>query len=60
MSRDPLLRRPEVEVEVGLKKSAIYAMMKRGRFPRGVKVTDTDRRWPLSQIEAWKRERPTD
>ncbi|HEY0116244.1 MAG TPA: AlpA family phage regulatory protein [Allosphingosinicella sp.] len=57
---DPLLRRRDVEAEVGLKKSAIYEMIARAEFPEGVKVTSRARRWRLSEIEAWKRSRPSD
>lgn len=53
-----LLRRKEVEAEVGLCRSAIYARMKAGTFPTGRIVGKRARRWPESEVEAWKRGQP--
>lgn len=54
---DPLLRRPEVEQETGLKKSAIYAGIAAGTFPKPIRVTGHAVRWRASAIEQWKTER---
>jgi len=35
------LRRREVEAVTGVSRSALYAMMSRGEFPRPVKITGT-------------------
>ena len=52
-----LLRLPDVEARTGLKKSAIYAGMKRGTFPTCVKLGPRAAAWPLSRIESWIEER---
>lgn len=48
--RDRLLRLPDVETVTGLKKSSIYVLMKRGAFPRGVRLTARCVAWPESQV----------
>lgn len=50
----PLLRRREVEREVGLSRSSIYDYMARGAFPRPVNIGPRTVRWLASEIEAWK------
>jgi prophage regulatory protein len=50
-----LLRRREVEREVGLSRSSIYDYMARGVFPRPVNIGPHTVRWLASEIEAWKR-----
>lgn len=56
-----LIRLPEVESRCGLKKSAIYARVKRGQFPAPIKlgggpsiafVSDEVDAWIESQIRA--------
>jgi len=49
-----LLPRREVERRVGLGRSAIYARMARGTFPKQVPDIDTETVWWLeSEIDAW-------
>ena len=50
-----LLRLPEVESIVGLRKSSIYEMLKRTppTFPAPVKLSRRAVCWPASQIEKW-------
>lgn len=50
-----LLRLPEVESLVGLKKSSIYEMFGRNppAFPRPVKLSRRAVCWPASAIEGW-------
>lgn len=48
-----LLRLPEVESMVGLRKSSIYDAMKRGEFPSPVKLSRRAVCWPASAIDAW-------
>lgn len=48
-----LLRLPEVESIVGLRKSSIYDAMKRGEFPAPVKLSRRAVCWPASAIDAW-------
>lgn len=54
---DRFLRRPEVEQEVGLKKSAIYDYMAKGTFPKPVRLGRRAVAWRASEIEKWKAER---
>ncbi|WP_370189335.1 helix-turn-helix transcriptional regulator [Qipengyuania sp.] len=51
---DQLLRRSEVEAIVGLKKSAIYDRISKGKFPEPEHFRDARYvRWKRSKIEAW-------
>ena len=56
--KDRLLRRPEVEELTGLSRASIYRLMRSGRFPASVKVSDTAVRWRASDITAWIESRP--
>lgn len=48
-----LLRLPDVEALVGLRKSSIYDAVKRGEFPAPVKLSRRAVCWPASAIDAW-------
>ena len=49
-----LLPRKEVELRVGLKRSAIYDRISRGDFPEPVRFRGTRAvRWRASAIDAW-------
>ena len=50
---DRLLRREEVEERVGLGRSALYRMMRAGRFPAPLRISAKAVRWPESEIQAW-------
>ncbi|MFK2876948.1 helix-turn-helix transcriptional regulator [Rhodanobacter hydrolyticus] len=51
---ETLLPRREVERRVGLGRSAIYARMARGTFPKPVHDTETETVWWVeSEINAW-------
>lgn len=52
-----LLRLPEVEARVGLRKSSIYDGVKNGTFPTPVKLSRRAVCWPEASIEAWITER---
>ncbi len=54
---DPILRMPDVEHSVGLRKSTIYAMVKEGDFPPPINLGRRASGWLLSDINQWKRER---
>lgn len=54
-----LLRRQEVEREVGLSRSSIYRLMDQGKFPRPVQTAERAVRWPSAVIDAWKLSLPT-
>ena len=47
------LRRSAVEELTGLSRSTIYDLMRRGLFPRPVKLTGKAVAWPESAIAAW-------
>lgn len=48
-----LLRLPAVEAKCGLGKSAIYAGMKAGTFPKCIKLGPRAAAWPESDISNW-------
>lgn len=48
-----LLRRVHVEEITGLKRSTIYAMVKRGEFPPPVKITTKAVGWKSDEIFQW-------
>jgi len=59
-----LIRMPEVEGIVGMKRSTIYKLMQRPdcAFPQPVKLSNSTARgapvaWVLSEIQAWARSR---
>lgn len=49
---ETLLRLAEVMKRVGLRKTAIYAAIDRGEFPKPCKI-GLSSRWPESEIEAY-------
>ncbi len=52
--RPGLLRRSEVQQVIGLKsKSTLYEMMKDGRFPRPVKLSERAVAWRSEDVAAW-------
>jgi prophage regulatory protein len=48
-----LLRLPDVEALVGLRKSSIYALAAKGEFPAPLKLSRRAVCWPASAIDAW-------
>lgn len=48
-----LLRLPSVTERVGLKRTAIYDMVRVGTFPKPVPLNDKSVGWLESEIEAW-------
>ena len=54
---DSLLRRPQVEQLTGLSRAWIYAAMKRGTFPRPVRIGRRMVAWPRSAIDDWIEQR---
>lgn len=50
---DILLRRPEVEARTGLSRSTIYDWMKRGTFPRPVKLGARVVAWRERDLNEW-------
>jgi prophage regulatory protein len=56
---DPLLRRRQVEAEIGLSRSSIYRMMELPEadplhLPRPLRIGRRAVAWPRSSIDAWK------
>lgn len=47
------LRLPEVELRVGLKRSAIYQRMSEGRFPHSRSLGARCTVWIEAEIDAW-------
>ena len=50
---ESLLRLPQVEAVVGLKKSKIYSLLQEGQFPAPVKLGPRSVRWRASAILKW-------
>lgn len=50
---EKLLRLPDVEAAVGLRKSSIYEGMRNGTFPHPVKLSRRAVCWPESRIQEW-------
>lgn len=46
-----ILRRTQVEIEVGLKRSTIYQRMQEGTFPRPIRLGERAVGWRASDIE---------
>jgi len=61
MSDDRLLLFEDVRKQTALAHSTLYAMMKRGEFPRPMKIGRKRVAWPASEVRAWikGRERTT-
>lgn len=55
-----LLRLPEVAERVGLEKTAIYALMKRGDFPQCIKLSWRTTAWVASEVDDWIAQRIRD
>lgn len=55
--RDRLLRLPDVEALTGCKKSTIYKLMKEGRFPSSVRITDRASAWSEAAVLQWVQQR---
>jgi prophage regulatory protein len=51
------LRLGSVEHVTGLKKSCLYALMKKGEFPSPVRISSRHSAWPESKVQAWVHER---
>jgi prophage regulatory protein len=48
-----LLRLPQVVERVGLKRTAIYDLVKRGAFPQPLKLGRRCVAWPSDAVDAW-------
>ncbi|WP_323845303.1 AlpA family transcriptional regulator [Microbulbifer magnicolonia] len=54
---DPILRLPEVERQTGLKKTYIYALVKKGEFPAPIKLGERASGWLSSEVRQWVQDR---
>lgn len=54
---ESFIRLPEVMAKVQLGKTTIYDMIKRGEFPRQVRISRKKALWDLNQVEAWMKEK---
>jgi prophage regulatory protein len=52
-----LLRLPDVQDFVGLRRSEIYRRVKLGTFPRPIRLGVNAVAWPQAEIEAWVAEK---
>lgn len=52
-----LLRRPDVSRATGLGRSTIYRLVRLGRFPSPLKISDRASAWVESDVQAWIHER---
>ena len=55
---DRLMRRREVETGVSLSTTTIYRLMKRGQFPRPIRVGPKAVRWSESAIDDYLARQP--
>ena len=53
-----LLRREDVEKITHLKRSSIYRLMRKGKFPLPIRIGERAVCWQLSEIELWLESRP--
>ena len=51
---EQFLKRDQVTHATGLSRSAIYAAMNAGTFPRPVRVGKTAVAWRASEVESWQ------
>jgi prophage regulatory protein len=51
------LRLPEVLSTTGLSRPQVYALMKRGLFPRQVRISQLSVAWIESEIQSWMSDR---
>ena len=54
---DEIARRPKVESVPGLACSTIYEQMKKGTFPKPIKLGERAVGWRMSEINAWLEQR---
>jgi prophage regulatory protein len=50
---DRLLALPEVKKKTSLGTTWIYELIKLGKFPKGIKLSDRCVRWRESEIDTW-------
>lgn len=58
-SKTIVLRRPQVQSQTGLKKSAIYQLMSSGKFPQSIQLTRRSVGWLAHEVNEWIASRVT-
>ncbi len=48
-----ILRMPEVIERIGMSRGSVYLLMKRGQFPKSVRLSIRAVGWRESEISAW-------
>lgn len=48
-----MLRRPAVEAIIGVKRDALYAMIRAGKFPPPKKISKRATGWRSDEVQAW-------
>lgn len=54
-----ILRRPRVEALTGLSRSSLYDLIRQGRFPAPVQLTEKSVGWREAEVLAWIESRPS-
>lgn len=55
---DRIMRIQDVAAALTLTKSSVYAMVRKGTFPKGIAIGVRARGWPESVVGAWIASRP--
>jgi len=55
-----ILRFPEVRKKVSLGKTALYALMREGKFPKPIQLSKRAKGWIEADIDRWIEERIAD
>lgn len=53
MAAVSLLRLPDVLARTGLKKTTFYALIKNGKFPPPLALTERTRAWSSVEVQGW-------
>lgn len=56
---DRLIRFPEVQRLTGLRRTQLYALVKRGQFPEPVKLSERCSAWSERKVRHWIHDRLT-
>ena len=50
---DRLLTIKQITAEIGISRSTIYRLTRKGVFPKPIPIGDRGKRWPESEIKVW-------
>lgn len=53
MLNEKILRWPDVHSATGLSRTTIWRLIRAGKFPASVKITDHATGWKQSEVAAW-------